>query len=534
MNLHRHRSPGNVGSVVWLSSQPREAPVIPDTDTITGYGPVRGTDDGVVRQWLGVRYAAPPVGELRWRAPEPPQRWTEPADATRFGPVCPQQTDPYIPLDLGGPQGDDCLTLNVWAPAASTAPKPVMVWIHGGAYALGSSAQPLYRGRELAAGGDVVVVTMNYRLGALGFLDLSSFDPAFDTNIGIRDVLCALHWVRDNIGAFGGDAGNVTLFGESAGAGILTTLMASPAARGLFHRAIAQSAPVTSVYDRDRARRTTEQFLDRLGVHPGETHRLRAAPLASIIAASKHVYDDVPRRFPGTLAYVPIVDGDLVPDYPVHAARAGRTHPVPLIIGTNRHEAALFRWMRSPLMPIAPQTLRDMFTAIVNEQPGVQIPTEADITAVYRGRGRKPALGVARDVGFRMPSIWFAEGHSAVAPVYMYRFDWATPMLKLLRLDAAHATELPYVWGNLVMGPKDPTFKLGGLAAGAAVSERMRTRWTRFAAGAEPGAGPSAPVWPAYRHDDRATLIIGREDQVVPDPDREQRLTWGADVLSFR
>ncbi|WP_267289146.1 carboxylesterase/lipase family protein [Mycobacterium hackensackense] len=508
--------------------------MIPDTDTITGYGPVRGTDDGIVRQWLGIRYAAPPVGELRWRAPQPPQRWTEPADATRFGPVCPQQTDPHIPLDLGAPQGGDCLTLNVWAPSTSGGPKPVMVWVHGGAYALGSSAQPLYRGRELAAGGDVVVVTMNYRLGALGFLDLSSFGSGFETNIGVRDVLSALNWVQANIAAFGGDPDNVTLFGESAGAGILTTLMASPAAAGLFHRAIAQSAPVTSVYDRDRARRIAEQFLDRIGVHPGETHRLREAPIESIIAASKHLYNEVPRRFPGTLAFVPIVDGDLVPDYPVQAARAGRTHPVPLIIGTNRHEAALFRWMRSPLMPIAPHTLRDMFAAIASEQPGLQIPTEAEITAVYRGRGRKPALGVARDVGFRMPSIWFAEGHSAVAPVYMYRFDWATPVLKLLRLDAAHATELPYVWGNLVMGPKDPTFKLGGLAAGTAVSERMRARWTRFAAGADPSAGPGAPVWPAYRPDERATLIIGREDEVVADPDREQRLTWGAEVLSFR
>ena len=168
-----------------------------------------------------------------------------------------------MPLDLGAPQGEDCLRLNVWA-SSDTEPgdaKPVMVWLHGGAYVLGSSSQPLYDGRRLAGSGEVVVVTVNYRVGALGFLDLSSFNSPrrrFDSNVGLRDVLAALDWVRDNIAAFGGDPGRVTLFGESAGAGIVTTLLASPAAEGLFAGAIAQSSPATSVYDRGRARRVAE------------------------------------------------------------------------------------------------------------------------------------------------------------------------------------------------------------------------------------------------------------------------------------
>jgi para-nitrobenzyl esterase len=256
--------------------------------------------------------------------------------------------------------------------------------------------------------------------------------------------------------------------------------------------------------------------------------------VTALVAASKHLFNDVPARAPGTLAFVPIMDGDLVPDYPVQLARAGRTLPVPLIIGTNEHEAALFRWMRSPLLPITPQAITAMFTAIAAEQPGLQIPSQSEIGAVYRGRGKKPGMGVARDVGFRMPSIWFAEGHNQVAPVYMYRFDWATPMLRALRLGGAHATELPYVWGNLVAGPKDPTFKLGGLATGKAVSRRMRARWANFAAGAEPAAGPGDPVWRPYRADDRATLLIGADDVLADDPDHVQRATWGAEVLSFR
>lgn len=502
----------------------------------TAYGPVRGIDDGTVKFWKGVRYAAAPVGDLRWRAPEPPQRWTEPLDATRVGPACPQPTDPKLPIDLGAPQGDDCLTLNVWASSdtAAGAAKPVMVWIHGGAYILGSSAQPLYHGRVLASAGEAIIVTINYRLGALGFLDLSSLGDQFATNIGIRDVLFALQWVRDNIAAFGGDPDRVTVFGESAGGGIVTTLLASPPAAGLFGAAIAQSSPATSVYDRERGSRVAEQILDALDLRADETHRLPSVPIAAVNAAAKRVFDAVPSSTPGTLAFAPIIDGDVVPAHPVRMAREGRTHPVPLIIGTNKHEASLFRWMKSPLMPITPQAIRDMFTTIAAEQPGLQLPSEAQIRAAYRGRPKIVGMGVARDIGFRMPSIWFAEGHRDVAPVYLYRFDFATPMLRLLRLGAAHATELPYVWGNLVAGPRDPTFKLGGLKAGRAVSARMRTRWLNFAVDATPAGRQGDPQWRPYRADDRSTLVIDTQDRLVEDLDADLRTAWGDQVLSFR
>lgn len=502
----------------------------------TTHGPVRGVDNGTVKVWKGIRYAAPPASDLRWRAPVAPERWSEPADATKVGPVCPQPTDPRIPIDLGAPQGDDCLTLNVWASSDTEAGdgKPVMVWLHGGAYILGSSAQSLYHGGALANGGDAVIVTVNYRLGALGFLDLSSFGEGFETNLGLRDALFALQWVRDNIAAFGGDPDRVTLFGESAGAGMVTTLLASPAAAGLFSAAIAQSSPATSIYDRERGRRAAEHFLDVLGVGRDEVQRLPSLPIAAILAASKKVFDEVPVRTPGTLAFAPIIDGDIVPAHPVRLAREGRTHPVPLIIGTNKHEAALFRWMKSPLMPITPPALRAMFNEIAAEQPALQLPTEAQIRSTYSGRPKTIGMGVARDIGFRMPSIWFAEGHRDVAPVYLYRFDFATPMLRLLRLGAAHATELPYVWGNLVAGPKDPTFKLGGLKAGRTVSARLRTRWVSFATSGEPTASASDPQWRSYRKEDRATLVIDAAERVVEDLDRDVRLAWGDDVLHFR
>lgn len=511
---------------------------IDDLVVETTYGPVRGSDEGRVRTFRGLRYAAPPVGDLRFRAPEAPQPWSEVADATSFGPACPQPVFANMPLDLGAPQGEDCLRLNIWA-SSDTQPgdgKPVMVWLHGGAYVQGSSSQLLYDGRRLVAD-DVVVVTVNFRLGALGFVDLSSFNTAgrrFDSNVGLRDVLAALGWVRDNIAAFGGDPRRVTLFGESAGAGIVTTLLASPAAEGLFAGAIAQSSPATSVYDRDRARRVAEALLDRLGIEASQTQRLFDVPMARILAASQEVFDEVPARNPGTLAFVPIVDDDLLDDYPVKLAQQGRSHPVPLIIGTNKHEAALFRLMKSPLMPITPRAITSMFNQIAAEQPDLQLPTEEQIGSAYSRRRRNArSLRIATDVGFRMPSVWLAEGHSRVAPVYLYRFDYATPLLRLLLINAAHATELPYVWGNLG-GPKDPTLKLGGTKTAKAVSRRVRTRWVNFAAHSKP-AGPAGELdWTPYHKTDRACLLIDKRDAVAHDVDAPIRAAWGSEMVSFR
>ena len=305
----------------------------------TTYGPVRGIDQGTVKAWKGIRYAAPPVGELRWRAPQPPEKWTTVADAARPGPACPQPLVPVVELDLGARQDEDCLFLNIFASAEPGDRKPVLVWLHGGAYVLGSGSQPLYDGTVLASRGDAVVVTINYRLNAFGFLDLSSYNNArrrFDTNVGLRDAISALQWVRDNVAAFGGDPDRVTLFGESAGGGMVTTLLTSPAAAGLFHGAIAQSSPATSVYDSSRAQRVAALFLDKLGLEPGDVDRLRDVSAEQLVAASQDLFEAVPLTTPGTIAFAPIIDGDLVPDHPVKLAREGRSHPVPLILGDEQ------------------------------------------------------------------------------------------------------------------------------------------------------------------------------------------------------
>ncbi|HEY7054837.1 MAG TPA: carboxylesterase/lipase family protein [Mycobacterium sp.] len=506
-----------------------------DTVVETTYGPVRGVDLGEVTAWKGIRYAAAPIGGLRWRAPQPPEPWREVAHGSRFGPVCPQPTVPMVPLDLGADPAEDCLSLNIWASNAPGDGKPVMVWVHGGAYILGSGTQPLYDGTNLATNGDVVVVTINYRLGAFGFLDLSDYSSRHETNLGIRDVIFALQWVRDNIAAFGGDPSRVTIFGESAGAGIVTTLLTSPAAEGLFTGAVAQSSPATSVYQPTRAQRVANAFLEKLGIGRSEIGKLADVPADVLVDTSQELFDSVPLQTPGTLAFAPIIDGDVVPDHPVELIREGRSHAVPLIIGTNKHEAALFRWMKSPLMPITPPAIKAMLSEIASEQPELALPTEEQMDATYAGmRLKARGMGIARDIGFRMPSVWLAEGHSAVAPAYLYRFDFATPMLRLLRIGATHAMELPFVWGNLSMGPTDPTFKLGGRKAGTAVSARMQARWLNFATHGKPIGLADEPAWIPYQEADRASLVIDRTDTVVNDLDRDIREMWGDKVLNFR
>lgn len=507
---------------------------------------MRDTDEGRTAVWRGIRYAEPPVGALRWRAPVPAAPWSGVADATAFGGTSPQIPNPAVPQGPA-PQDEDCLFLNVWRPSLQEAlpgdRRPVMVWIHGGAYTLGSASQPIYDGSRLVEVGDVVLVTLNYRLGALGFLDLRSAvsgdsgvsaaaagSDAFDTNPALRDVLLALGWVRDNIAAFGGDPDRVTVFGQSAGGGIIAALLAAPAAAGLFHRAIVQSAPATSMYGPERAAAVARRFLEAADATGATPDELRALPVGTVLRAAASVYTGIPQEHPGTLAFAPSVDGDLLPESPIAVLSAGRGHPVPLVIGSNRDEATLFKVMRSSLLPLTRRGLDAMFARMLEENPGVEAPSRDQVLAAYAGLPRRAiGVGMATDIAFRMPAVWIAEGHSAVAPTYLYRFDHATPLLRLAGVGAAHASDLYYVWGNLEATPRDPSFRLGGKAEARRVTRRVQERWTAFAHGRPPGTD-----WPAYRVPERETLVIGRDDRVVRDLDAGRLAGWGTTALSFR
>lgn len=518
-------------------------------------GSFRGVTAQGVDSWRGIRYAEATGGERRWRDPEPAAASEGEVDATSFGPVCPQAVSPAVALGDDAVMSEDCLVLNVWAPASTAASegagtgaaRPVMVWLHGGAYTFGASSQRLYDATSLVTRGDVVVVTINYRLAAFGFLDLSGLlpDGGFDRNLALKDVLLALRWVQRNIAAFGGDPGRVTVFGESAGGGLVTTLLATPSAEGLFHRAIAQSSPASSMYGTDRARDVAARFVRELGIDPADASAataLRDTPVDRLVSAGMTVFAQVPDEAPGTLAFAPIVDGDLLPEAPATVLHEGRGLPVPLVIGTNKDEASLFTYMKSPLIPVTEERIMTMFSDMAADNPAVDLPSVAQVQTAYENvRHRAMGLGVARDIGFRMPTLWIAEGHSRVADVWLYRFDHATPFLRLIGLGATHGSELAYLWGSFSAGPKDLTFRLGGRRSGEEISARMQERWTAFAHGRTPDAEgvAGAPSWPPYETTTdgagtRATLVIERHDTVVDDLDAPLRAAWGDQVLDFR
>ncbi len=504
----------------------------------TAQGQVRGVVDGISVSWKGIPYATPPVGELRLRAPQPPAPWNGVADGSQFGAIAPQNEHGPLPIDPGLTIDEDCLTLNVWSRSEPAArPRPVMVWIHGGAYYLGSSGQRMFDATRLVEQGDVVVVTFNYRIGALGFLDFSSFSTgsdSFDTNLGLRDQIAALRWVRTNIAIFGGDPSNVTLFGESAGAGAVTTLMTSPHAAGLFHRALAESSPATSVYGSQRAATIAAEFLDILELPAAQVGRLREIPAAELTQACVELVQQIPAQVPGTLAVAPTVDGDVVPRYPVAAFRKGLAHRIPLLIGTNKDEASMFRLMKSPLMPITPDAVHQMFTAIAADNPNLRPDEEQAVTAAYpKYPSKRSAREISRDAAFRMPTLWIAEAHSRVAPTWLYRFDFATPFLRAARIGATHGTEVPYVFGNFGVVPRDPTFKLGGRKTASVVSQRIQRRWLSFATKGRPDGIDGQPDWLPYDEADRATLLIGKSDSVESDPDGDLRRAWGEEVIGF-
>lgn len=518
----------------------------------TTAGPVLGSRADEVDSWRGIPFAAPPAGELRWRRAQPVETWSGLRDATVYGAVCPQPTMPVIDLGPGISQDEDSLNLNIWAPAGAAtdgAKRPVMVWVHGGAYLCGSGSQPLYDGTSLVRASvkgetPVVVVTVNYRMGAFGFTEFAGLpgaSKAFDTNCGLSDVLEALRWVQANIERFGGDPDQVTLFGESAGGGLVTTLLAVPAAKGLFARAIAQSSPATSVYSLERADRHARMLLEELEAPASVgVDQLRRLPVTALVGASTRVFNEVPTRSPGIIAFAPVVDGDLVPVDPLQAIDDGLAHPVPLLIGTNRDETSLFKWMKTPLMPVTQEQVDAMFELIAAERPDLTIPGDDEVAVAYPersisfGKGTAKSMGISRDLGFRMPAVWIAEKHSHRAPVHLYRFDWATPLFRVMGIGATHAMELPYVWGNASSSKFDISYRLGGRKAGEKVRRRMQQRWIGFAVDGDPATTHSAAQWQPYTGADQHSLLINAEDTAVTELDRNLLRAWGSDVLSFR
>ncbi|MFV8315161.1 carboxylesterase/lipase family protein [Mycobacterium sp. 23] len=491
----------------------------------TTAGTVEGfTRDGVNR-WRSIPYARPPVGPLRYRAPQPVQPWSGVRHCHGFANCAPQQRR-YTMLGVGRyqPMSEDCLTLNVVTPESGAAePLPVMVFIHGGGYILGSSATPLYDGAALARRG-CVYVSVNYRLGALGCLDLSSLstqDVTIDGNLYLRDLVMALRWIKENIANFGGDPDNVTIFGESAGAHITATLLAVPDAAGLFHRAISESPAAGMTRSTEVAAEFAARFAELLGARSRDAaHAVMKASAAQLIEAQHELIDQGMQKRLGAFPIGPVFGDDVVPIDPVEAMRTGRAHQVPLIVGTNAEEGRLFTRFLGML-----PTNKAMVEALLAE---VEPAARERITAAYPKYPKPEAcIQLGGDFAFSAAAWQIAEAHTHHAPTYLYRYDYAPRTLQWSGFGATHATELFAVFDIY-------RTRFGALLTAAAdrgpalrVSNDVQRRWRSFSRSGVPGDD-----WPVYTHDERAVMVFDRKSRIEFDPHQHRRLAWDGFTLA--
>ena len=503
---------------------------------VTRGGPVTGLLKHGVLLFAGIPYAAPPTGADRFRPPEPAEPWAAPLDATRFGPVAWQQG-----TMLGGLLGtssmnmdEDCLRLNVATPAVDDARRPVMVWIHGGGFTSGSGSTPWYNGASFAARGDVVVVSINYRLGALGFLHLAEIggdDHASSGLLGILDQVAALRWVRDNIAAFGGDPDNVTIFGESAGAMSVGTLLGLPAAHGLFHKAVAQSGAAANALPAATAAEVTATFLSAFGTTDLEA--LLAASPEALVEAQNVVSAEVlanPGRLAGPdgialgMPFQPVLDGIELPESPQAAIERGLSAHVPLIAGTNADEWNLFHLM-SPGGIDDPDLLRRVDHLVSD---GASL---IDTYRTARPGATADALwcAVLTDHVFLMPALRMLEAQAAHQPdhTFQYLFSWASRAFDG-RLGACHALEIPFVFNTLAQ-PGAGMFLGDGVDPGD-LALAMHDAWIAFAHIGDPGHAGLPGPWPAFSADRRQVLEFDDTIRVIDDPGSAERRIWQADA----
>ena len=505
----------------------------------TREGRLAGVERRGIHLFRGIRYARPPVGALRFQPPQPPEAWGGIRPAEEVGPAATQPSPPLVGWARGllgtrsAGTGEDCLRLNVWTPGCDGARRPVMVWLHGGAFLFGTGATSLYAGGPLARTGDVVVVTLNYRLGALGYLHLSELlghEGPVASNCGLRDQIAALRWIRENIEAFGGDPRNVTVFGESAGAMSVGALLGAPEARPLFHRAILQSGACHNVASSHRATGVAEFFLNELGLHP--THDDAAKLLELPVEALLHAQGRTLRRLgfaTGGLPFQPAVDGEVLPLAPLEAVAKGDVAGIPILAGTNRDEWKLFTLGDRRARRLDEAGLLARIAKLLPGRDADGRRRAQRALEVYRrarlGRGELSPfemwVAFQSDRIFRYPATRLAELQAPhEARTFAYLFTWTPPLLRD-RLGACHGLEIPFVFGTL----KHPALRPLGLAGGAELSRRMQHAWLAFAHTGDPSSD-GAGAWEPYDGDARATMVLGRRCFVEEAPLEAEREFW--------
>jgi para-nitrobenzyl esterase len=485
----------------------------------TQKGRLEGREKEGVLLFAGIPYATPPLGPLRWLPPEPREPWDGIRDARRFGPAAPQRPSGSLTSSRDVKWSEDCLTLNVTTKALDGAPRPVLVWIHGGDYRTGQGAIPWYNGARFAAHGDIVVVSLNYRLGALGFNHLGHLGDEYATSglVGLLDQIAGLEWVRDNIEAFGGDPSRVTIAGESAGAFACASLLSSPRARGLFRAVILQSGAAHETLPPEAAEKVAQRFCELLDIQ--RAGDLQRPSVDAILDAQQQVDRELrargdrdPLGVPVSPFY-PVVDGKVLPQAPIEALRDGVSAHIPVLVGTNAEETTL--WLPDSDAKNQLEAAARRFDA-------------ADVLESYRrarpdASTRETLVSFTTDHGFRVPAIRLAEaraGHGGES--FMYLFRWKSRAFGG-RLGATHALEIPFAFDNLDR-PGVDTF-LGEGDRPQATADVMHAAWTAFIRTGNP-ACEALPDWPSYTPERRSSAIFDSDSSVALDPDGDLRSAW--------
>lgn len=494
----------------------------------TTAGKVRGYVHNKVYTYKGIPYGAPTDGKNRYMPPVKPSPWKEVRNTLVYGPVCPQkQNTDWFREELAflyqwndGLQHEDCLRLNVWTPSINDQKKrPVMCWIHGGAFSTGSSQNhPSYDGENLCQLGDVVVVSVNHRLNAFGYMDLSPYGEKYAAsgNLGMLDLVASLEWVRDNISRFGGDRNNVTIFGQSGGGTKVITLMAMPAAKGLFHKAISQSNSIVQMSSKAYAAEWTVHFLQELKLDKTNIDLIQELPAYRILEASaiaeKKMGSTVPHDV-GRAGLQPVVDGQLLPQHPFDPVAPEMSAHIPFMVGTTRNEG---------LASIDNAALEELTEAGLQEMIIQRLPGKgAEVYKVLRNTF--PAVKPAEIISYISPQNAMAflqarrKADQQGAPVYLYMFSWHTPVLDG-RPRSFHCSEIPFVFANTARCEN----YTGGTKAASTLAATMARAWINFARTGNPNHA-GLPEWPSFQQQPGATMVFNTASKLMTDPDHKAR-----------
>jgi para-nitrobenzyl esterase len=495
----------------------------------TKLGKIQGYHARGVLKFKGIPYAAPPIGELRFKPPAPVQQWNGVLEATEFSPIAPQP--PSVLLAMFGGKAKqseaDCLSLNIWRPSTDEVNLPVMVWIHGGAFITGSGAD--LDGARLAIRGNVIVVSVNYRLGALGFF----YVPDKTANVGLLDQIAALKWVKNNIGALGGDSNNVTIFGESAGSVSVCTLMVMPSAKGLFNRVIAQSGACHPMfYDNRRRKRASDHIFSKLNIKEGDLEALRKIPVKKLIKAdaTNKVIQSSTSFVSSEATLGPVIDGNTLPEHPLKIIRKGYAKDIELLIGSNQDEVKLWSSFNPDVSKIDNNKLLRGITPLMKALGQEDRKAKEMIEIYQKARKGKESIepqdimdAIISDFAFRIPSIRLAEIQSTQQTnTYMYLFNWKSTAFDG-KLGACHALELPFVFG--LLSEQEIGFFPGKNEETERISTNMMDCWTSFARKGNPNHD-NVPKWPSYDSENRSTMLFGKDIKKVNAPLDRERAVW--------